>query len=213
VTDFGRRTAAHKASHQDGGSDEISVAALSGELADNQPGKTHGLGGVKHSAATLAQLNAKVSDATLDKTTDTRPPLAHKASHQSGGGDAIACTGLVGRINYVDRGDPSAFDWQVGNLTTDNLWHDLDCGAIVPAGAVAIQFRLDIQDDDPDSNIQMRKKGNAYGYACWIVRVRIAASKFSTYGVVFCDASRVVEYKTKDTIYDVISIVVLGWFV
>ena len=28
---------AHKTSHQDGGSDEISVAALSGQLADSQP--------------------------------------------------------------------------------------------------------------------------------------------------------------------------------
>lgn len=32
---------AHKVSHQNGGGDEISVAGLSGELADNQPPKTH----------------------------------------------------------------------------------------------------------------------------------------------------------------------------
>lgn len=32
---------AHKTSHQNGGSDEISVAGLSGELADDQPPKTH----------------------------------------------------------------------------------------------------------------------------------------------------------------------------
>jgi len=31
----------HAASHQNGGSDEISVAALSGELADDQPPKEH----------------------------------------------------------------------------------------------------------------------------------------------------------------------------
>jgi hypothetical protein len=31
----------HAATHEDGGSDEISVAGLSGELADNQPPKTH----------------------------------------------------------------------------------------------------------------------------------------------------------------------------
>lgn len=31
---------AHKTLHQDGGSDEVSVAALSGELADRQPSKT-----------------------------------------------------------------------------------------------------------------------------------------------------------------------------
>lgn len=34
--------AAHKASHENGGADEISVADLSGELADDQPPKVHG---------------------------------------------------------------------------------------------------------------------------------------------------------------------------
>jgi len=33
----------HKTSHQNGGGDEISVAGLSGELADDQPAKTHAL--------------------------------------------------------------------------------------------------------------------------------------------------------------------------
>ncbi len=31
----------HAASHQNGGSDEVNVAALSGELADDQPPKAH----------------------------------------------------------------------------------------------------------------------------------------------------------------------------
>jgi len=35
---------AHKSSHENGGSDEISVAGLSGELADNQPPKAHASG-------------------------------------------------------------------------------------------------------------------------------------------------------------------------
>jgi len=35
---------------------------------------THGLGSVLHSSATLAQLNALVSDATLDTNTASRPP-------------------------------------------------------------------------------------------------------------------------------------------
>jgi hypothetical protein len=38
---LGHAPEAHKTSHQDGGSDEISVAGLSGELADNQPPKSH----------------------------------------------------------------------------------------------------------------------------------------------------------------------------
>jgi len=89
---------AHASSHEDGGSDEISVAALSGELADDQPPKAHTLGGAKHSADTLANLNTKVSDATLDDSSATRTPSAHKTSHQNGGADEISVAALSGLL-------------------------------------------------------------------------------------------------------------------
>jgi len=49
----------HKASHQNGGADEIDVDGLSGELADNQPPKSHALN--SHSAPTgnIAMSNKK----------------------------------------------------------------------------------------------------------------------------------------------------------
>ena len=86
----------HAASHENGGSDEINVAGLSGELADNQPPKAHALGGVAHNADTMANLNAKISDATLDDSSAPRDPNAHKASHQDGGSDEISVAGLAG---------------------------------------------------------------------------------------------------------------------
>jgi len=145
-------TPAHAASHQNGGADEITVAGLSGELADDQPPKAHkashqtgggdeldltsmkadsiaektGDTGVTvdtclikdgkvadsnklegsdkatvqdhapkahllgvHTEDTLANLNAKVSDATLDKNTDKRDPNAHAADHKNGAGDEL----------------------------------------------------------------------------------------------------------------------------
>lgn len=99
---------AHHATHEDGGDDEISVAALSGELADDQPPKAHALGGAKHSADTLANLNTKVSDATLDDSADTRDPNAHAASHQNGGGDEISVAALSGLL--ADGQTPLAHD-------------------------------------------------------------------------------------------------------
>jgi len=90
--------AAHAASHQDGGSDEISVAALSGDLADAQDAKAHLLGSATHSADTLAHLNLKVSDATLDDSAATRTPAAHAASHQNTGSDEISVAALSGLL-------------------------------------------------------------------------------------------------------------------
>jgi len=50
---------------------------------------SHSLGGGEHIADTLANLNTKVSDATLDDVSGTRTPTSHQSSHNSGGADAI----------------------------------------------------------------------------------------------------------------------------
>ena len=94
----GGAPSAHASTHENSGSDEISVTGLSGELADDQPPKAHALGGSKHTSATLAQLNALVSDATLDDTSDARTPSSHAASHENGGADEIDVTGLSGEL-------------------------------------------------------------------------------------------------------------------
>ena len=99
---------AHAASHQNGGADEISVAGLSGELANDQPPKAHDLAGGKHNPATLAQLNAKVSDATLDDSGDPRDPKAHASNHEKSGGDEISVAGLSGEL--ADDQPPKAHD-------------------------------------------------------------------------------------------------------
>ena len=50
----------------------------------------HAIGGDRHSASTLADLNSKISDATLDDSSSTRPPATHATSHATAGGDPIA---------------------------------------------------------------------------------------------------------------------------
>jgi hypothetical protein len=61
---------------------------------DGKADTSHDLGGSEHAADTLADLNSKVSDATLDDQGDTRPPEAH--DHQ---GDTLRPAELLG----VDR--------------------------------------------------------------------------------------------------------------
>lgn len=106
-----RAPLAHVSSHQNGGSDEINVAGLSGVLSDAQPPiPTAGVDTVAlHSttAGEVAALSLKASPTTSDHlliedaaagdakkriTIGTLPaavPAAHAVSHQSGGGDAI----------------------------------------------------------------------------------------------------------------------------
>jgi len=107
VTDFGRRrgtgdmlrsvydtdhsgvvdqTPAHKATHQDEGDDEVSVDALSGELAD---------------------LQYSTWDMVSGKPT-AYPPTPHKTSHGEEGTDPVNVTGLVGTTPRAILGDATA---------------------------------------------------------------------------------------------------------
>ncbi len=88
-------------------------------------GGAHDLGGASHNADTLANLNTKVSDATLINTgdsrlSDARTPTAHKASHKGGGSDPIdvvgAANGLMSSADKtkLDGIDTGAKDDQTG---------------------------------------------------------------------------------------------------
>lgn len=76
----GQTPLAHKTSHQDGGSDEISLTGLAGESVTAQPPKTH----------------AASHDGGADDLNGLLTPNAHAASHQNGGADEIDVTGLTG---------------------------------------------------------------------------------------------------------------------
>ena len=52
------------------------------------PGE-HALAGAQHSEDTLANLNAKITGATLDDSSAKRDPNPHAADHKSGGGDEV----------------------------------------------------------------------------------------------------------------------------
>ena len=87
----------HSTQHESGGADELSVTGLSGDLADEQDAKPHDIGGATHTADTLANLNSKVTDATLDDTNDPREPEAHAATHE-GGSDSLNVFDLTGDL-------------------------------------------------------------------------------------------------------------------
>lgn len=104
---------AHKTTHENAGADEISIAGLSGEAADDQPPKAHIIGGAAHSADTLANLNLKVSDADL--VPKASPVITGEATIPT-----IALTG--GQIAFpaeaVPSADPNTIDdYEEGTFT------------------------------------------------------------------------------------------------
>ncbi len=81
-----------------GETDEIIVRSStgmpvsSGQTIDDIEMKDHALGGTEHTADTLANLNAKISDANVDADTASRPPDTHSATHTNGTDDIQEAT-------------------------------------------------------------------------------------------------------------------------
>lgn len=84
---------AHKATHEDGGDDEISIAGLSGLTATQQTPAGHH---ARHEPGG-------------DDVLSGLPPAPHKVNHQVGGSDEISIAGLSGRSATAQRADILTF--------------------------------------------------------------------------------------------------------
>ena len=136
----------------------------------------------------------------------------HASQHEDGGVDEIDCTGLAGRIRYVDRDDPAANDFDQTDLVHDGAWHDLSLAAIVPAGAVAVILIGGIADATINTSLQFRKNGLSNAYARYSIRAQVAGQYIDGQAFVGCDTDRKIEYKCSSTI-NTVDILVLGWFI
>ena len=114
---------------------------------------------------------------------------------------------------YVNRGDPAAADFDVGDLTTNGTAQDLDLSSIVPAGAKAVYIRLVLMDDAAGSYIQFRKNGNSNWQSAPSIRTQVSGVTMDGQLIVPCDSSRVVEYRATNTTFTTINIIVSGWFI
>lgn len=59
-----------------------------------------------------------------------------------------------------DRGDPSALDFEVGDLTLNATWQDLDLSGIIPKGACSVSIGVAIKTSLANKWLKLRKKGN-----------------------------------------------------
>jgi len=120
----------------------------------------------------------------------------------------------AGGSQYVDRGDPdTGWDFALGDLTTDDTWNDLDLSSIVPAGAVAVNLAIQINDDISDSSIHFRKNGNINADTIISSRTQVASIILEKSFIVGCDTDRIVEYNANAVTWVTINIMVLGWWI
>jgi len=181
----------HAASHQLAGLDRISLAGLAGVLADSQP-------------SSWAQVSGKPA---------TFAPSAHKATHQLLGSDALNLAGLAGKSIFVDRGDPTAADFEVGAFTQNGAWHDLSLAGTVPAGAFAVYIRCAIYGAAVHQKISFRKKGNTNEFNLFRFFNQVTNLTLQTHGIVFCDTDRVIQYNVDNAAFTTLNLYISGWFI
>lgn len=120
---------------------------------------------------------------------------------------------IVGKSGYVDRGDPSGWDFELGVLTTDATWNDLDLSGIVPGGATIVLLTVNIKDDTAGSRIMFRENGNSNAYN--ISPLNTQEANYRLYGDCWVkpDKNRIIEYNAEDVTWTSIEILVRGWFI
>jgi len=155
---------AHGASHENGGSDEINVTGLSGELADPQTP-------VDHNTSHESGGSDEISLAGLTgEATTPQPPKSHAGSHGSGGSDPLKLDDLAAPDDNTDLNasitkhgllpkldnDPAHYLDGQGNFTVPpatvpdksaRVTHSA-AQSIVSASATYLSFNTEVFDTD-----------------------------------------------------------------
>jgi hypothetical protein len=118
-----------------------------------------------------------------------------------------------GGMNYVDRGDPSAYDFGTTDLTTDEAYHDLDLSGILPEGAYAVYLKISMNTAAGPSSVYLRKNGNSEVKANRVIQTQGVSVPYYEHVIVPVDENRIIEYWASNVTWAPLIIHVLGWFI
>ena len=113
---------------------------------------------------------------------------------------------------FVDRGDPSGYDFTAVDFTLDAAWHDLDLSGVVPAKAKAVVIRLVAKNAAAQKNVSFKKRGNTNDYNIFRLYTQVADGSIENQFITPIDVNRFIEYQASAGAWTVLSLVISGWF-
>jgi len=115
---------------------------------------------------------------------------------------------------YVDRGDPSAWDFSLGDFTADGDWYDLDLSSIVPVGTTHVNVKATIQSDTVGTYISFRQKGNVNNFNQLFFRTQVANTTIDGDYIVAVNSNRYIQYRLSASgTYARADVLISGWFI
>jgi len=120
---------------------------------------------------------------------------------------------LGGGIYVPRNADLAAWDFTLADLTTDGTWRELDLSAILPAGAIWVKILASMSDNVINSQLAIRRNGNANGFEVDSRRTQVANQLRQGIMECACDDARVIEYYATNVVWTAINLYVVGWFI
>lgn len=113
---------------------------------------------------------------------------------------------------FIERGDPSGYDFMTGYFTIDAAWHEMDLSAIVPAGAKAVSMYAIVQTTTAARYIMFEKNGNVNHMMLATFRTQVANQSMTGDLICAVDEDRKIQYRIEVASWTLIFVNVKGWW-
>lgn len=117
-----------------------------------------------------------------------------------------------GGVMWVDRGETTAPDFVIGDLTFDGVFRDMDISSIVGTGQKLVLIRGYVRATVAGKSIKFRTNGTTYADNVAESLTQEANTYQALGWWVMTDENGIVEFSGAPTNFNVVNITVRGWF-
>jgi hypothetical protein len=139
--------------------------------------------------------------------------------------DWIAATGILSKAQweletevdvsaeiFVDRGDPAAWDYTIGDFTADAAWHEKSLAAkITDADATRVLLYVQIRDTVAGQTIYLRNADNSNAYNAAQGHTQVSGVYSDLNCEVVLSSTQAIEYNIAAGM-DICNMMVRGWW-
>lgn len=116
-------------------------------------------------------------------------------------------------MQYVDRGDASAYDFDAATLTQDGAWHTLSLAAIIPANAKIAVLRVGASHASTGRYFRVAKVGNVTLFNNANVATQAANIINEQTTEIALNAAREIAYWATSGPFVSMRLLVMGWWI